>query len=189
MKNDFLTKLNEIPIVASVKDEVGLNHALVSECGVVFIIFGDLCSIGRIVHKVKESGKVAIVHIDLIDGLASRDITVRFIKENTAADGIISTRPGIIKAAKELGLIAIQRFFLIDSLALENFKKQAGHEYADAIEILPAVMPKIIRKIVDSSHIPVIIGGMISDKEDVMLGIQSGAVAVSSTNKDIWFLL
>lgn len=189
MSRNFLTKLNEMPIVASVKDEVGLNKALDSECGVVFIIFGDLCSIGRIVQKVKESGKIAIVHIDLIEGLSSRDIAVKYLKENTLADGIISTRPGLIKAAKEMNLIAIQRFFLIDSIALENFNKQIGHEYADAIEILPAVMPKIIKKIVSSCSIPVIIGGLISDKEDVMSGLQSGAVAVSSTNRDIWFLL
>lgn len=189
MRKDFLTKLNEMPIVASVKDENGLNEVLGSECGVVFIIFGDLCSIGRIVSKVKEFGKIAIVHIDLIEGLSSRDIAVKFIKENTSADGIISTRPGIIKAAKEMNMIAIQRFFLIDSIALENFKKQIGHEYADAIEILPAVMPKIIKKIVSSSSIPVIVGGLISDKEDVMLALQSGAVAVSSTNPEIWFLL
>jgi len=189
MRKDFLTKLNEMPIVASVKDETGLNEVLDSECGVVFIIFGDLCSIGRIVSKVKEFDKIAIVHIDLIEGLSSRDIAVKFIKENTSADGIISTRPGIIKAAKEMNLIAIQRFFLIDSIALENFNKQIGHEYADAIEILPAVMPKIIKKIVSSSSVPVIVGGLISDKEDVMLALQSGAVAVSSTNPKIWFLL
>lgn len=189
MKRDFLTKLNEMPIVASVKDETGLHEVLDSDCGVVFIIFGDLCSIARIVNKVKESGKIAIVHIDLIEGLSSRDIAVKFIKENTLADGIISTRPAIIKAAKEMNLIAIQRFFLIDSIALENFNKQIGHEYADAIEILPAVMPKIIKKIVSSSSIPVIVGGLISDKEDVMLALQSGVVAVSSTNREIWFLL
>lgn len=189
MTDDFLKKLNEMPIVASVKDENGLNEVLNSECGVVFIIYGDLCSIARIVSKVKETGKIAIVHIDLIEGLTSRDIAVRYIKENTQADGIISTKPGIVKAAKEMNLIAIQRFFLIDSLALENFKKQVGHEYADAIEILPGVMPKVIRQVVSYSRIPVIVGGLIFDKDDVMLALQSGAVAVSSSNSDIWFLL
>ncbi|MFA6808040.1 MAG: glycerol-3-phosphate responsive antiterminator [Eubacteriales bacterium] len=189
MKKDFLAKLNEMPIVASVKDEEGLNNALDSECGVVFIIYGDICSIGRIVSKVKESGKIAIVHIDFIEGLASREIAVRYIKENTSADGIISTKPGLIKAAKGMDLIAIQRYFLIDSISLNNFKKQIEHEYVDAVEILPGVMPKIIKKIVSSCHAPIIIGGFISDKEDVMVGLQSGAIAVSSTKKDIWFLL
>lgn len=189
MRSDFLAKLHEMPIIASVKDDVGLIEALDSECEVIFIIYGDICSIRQIVHKVKASGKIAIVHLDLIEGLASREVAVRYIKENTSADGIISTRPGIIKAAKEMNMLAIQRFFLIDSIALENFKKQGGFEYADAIEILPAVMPKIIKMIVTSCKRPVIIGGLISDKEDVMSGIESGAVAVSSTNKDIWFLL
>lgn len=188
MRSDFLEKLNEMPIIASVKDDAGLKDALESDCEVVFIIYGDVCSIGLIVRKVKESGKIAIVHIDLIEGLASREVAVRYIKENTSADGIISTRLGIIKSAKEMGLIAVQRFFLIDSIALESFKKQIG-QYADAIEIMPAVMPKIIKMIVSSCPAPIIIGGLISDKEDVVTGLESGAVAVSSTKRDIWFLL
>ncbi|MFA6808100.1 MAG: glycerol-3-phosphate responsive antiterminator [Eubacteriales bacterium] len=188
MREDFTIKLGEMPIIAAVKNENGLKDALNSECGVVFIIYGNLCSIGEIVRKVKETGKIAIVHIDLIEGLASKDIAVEYIKINTLADGIISTRPSIIKAAKERRLIAIQRFFLIDSIAIENFKKQVDNGYADAIEILPAVMPKIIKELSAFCKIPLIIGGLISDKEDVMLGLQSGAIAVSSTNREVWFM-
>ena len=39
--------------------------------------------------------------------------------------GSISTKPAIVKAAKEQGLLAVQRFFLLDSLALANFQKYA----------------------------------------------------------------
>ena len=49
---------------------------------------------------------------DLIDGLSSKEVAVTFLRENTLADGIISTKPPIVKAAKEQGLLAIQRFFL-----------------------------------------------------------------------------
>lgn len=189
MKKEFLSCLRLVPIVASVKDEAGLREALKSECEIIFVLYGDLCSIGKIVNIIKANKKIAIVHIDLIEGLANREIAVKYIKENTLADGIISTKSGIIKAAKEIGLIAIQRFFVIDSIALKNFEKQVGNGYADAVEILPAVIPKIIKRIVSSHVIPIIIGGLISDKEDVMTGLESGAVAVSSTNPKIWFLL
>lgn len=47
-------------------------------------------------------------------------------------------------------------------------------------------MPKVIRKITASCRLPIIAGGLISDKEDIMLALQNGAAAVSSTNQDVW---
>ena len=90
------------------------------------------------------------------------------------------------KAAKEQGLLAIQRFFLIDSLAMANFQKYTEVQAADAIEILPATMPKVIRKITAACRLPIIAGGLISDKEDILLALQNGAAAVSSTNQEVW---
>ena len=36
---------------------------------VVFILFGDVCSIREIVKTIKDAGKIAMVHVDLISGL------------------------------------------------------------------------------------------------------------------------
>ena len=71
---------------------------------------------------------------------------------------------------------------------METSKKYMNLGYADAIEILPGVMPKIIKQIVEISTLPIIAGGLIQDKEDIMLALQAGATAVSSTKKEIWFM-
>ena len=110
--------LVESPVIAAIKDERGLGECLKTECQVVFILFGNVCNIGDIVKRVKDGGKRAIVHMDLVNGLSSKEISVDFIKNTTQADGIISTKPMIVKRAKELGLLTIQRFFIIDSIAL-----------------------------------------------------------------------
>lgn len=180
--------LAENPIIAAVKDEDGLSKALLTDCRIIFLLYGNVCSVSGLVERIKRTGKIAMVHIDLIDGLSSKDVAVAFLRENTRADGVISTKPAIVKAAKEQGLLAIQRFFLLDSLALANFQKYAEMKVADAIEILPATMPKIIRKITADCRLPIIAGGLISDKEDIMLALQSGAAAVSSTNQDVWMM-
>lgn len=178
--------LAENPIIAAVKDDSGLEAALLTECRVIFLLYGNVCSVGGLVERIKSAGKLAMVHIDLIDGLSSKDVAVSFLGQNTQADGIISTKPALVKAAKEQGLLAIQRFFLLDSLALANFQKYAEMNVADMIEILPATMPKIIRKITAASRLPIIAGGLITDKEDIMLALQNGATAVSSTNQAVW---
>ena len=80
----------------------------------------------------------------------------------------------------------MQRFFLLDSIALENVIRQAS--YADAVEILPATMPKVIHNLTNRIHLPLIAGGLIADKEDIMTALSAGALAVSATSADLWFL-
>lgn len=188
MKKEFKEALEDSPIIAAIKDEDGLQKCLTSDSRVVFILYGDIVSIADIVETVKSSGKIALVHLDLISGLSSKEIAVDFLKKYTKADGIITTKPVLIKRAKELGLYTILRLFLIDSMAYENIERQVKSAKPDLIEILPALMPKIVAKVCRVSSIPVIAGGLVSDKEDIMALLQAGVTSISSTNQDIWFL-
>ena len=129
-----------------------------------------------------------MVHIDLISGLSSKDIVVDFIKKYTKADGIISTKPSLIKHARELGFPTILRLFMLDSMAYENITSQIKAAKPDFIEVLPALMPKAIAKVCRISSVPVITGGLVSDKEDVMALLDAGVISISSTNEQVWFL-
>ena len=176
------------PVAAAAKSFQELEQSLESDSSVVFILFGDICSIGAIVELVKQKDKVAVVHMDLIDGLAAREAGVDFIKTQTRADGIISTKASLIRYAHQLGLLTIQRYFLLDSRGMENILASRQHSSADFLEVLPGVMPKIIHQLVRECDKPIIAGGLIRDKEDVVGALSAGAVAISSTNPDVWFL-
>lgn len=187
MQKSMLERLLEFPVIAAVKNEGGLKRALASPSPAVFVLFGDICSIGGIVGQIKASEKLAIVHLDLIDGLAPREASVRFLKTGTEADGIISTRAQLVRCAKEAGLIAVQRHFLLDSMSLDNAEKHICSGTADFNEILPGVMPKIIRRCVRETEAPIIAGGMILDKDDIVSALGAGATAVSTTRESLWF--
>mgnify|MGYP003276713566 FL=1 len=184
----FLDALYDCPVVASVKDEAGLERALASQCRVVFLLFGSVLNIAALVARVKGAGKLALVHLDLVEGLAQRDVSVDFLARDTRADGVITTRPQLARHAKGLGLISLQRFFLLDSMAVENMRKTLEQDGCDLIEVLPGAMPKVLRGLTASIRKPVIAGGLICDKEDVTGALAAGAVAVSSTSEDVWFL-
>lgn len=184
----FLELLEDYPVIAAVKDRQGLECALKSECKVIFSLFGDILSIADITKQVKKSGKSVFLHVDLIDGLAVRDVSIDYVIKNTNADGIISTKSNLVRRAESCGLLAIQRFFMLDSMALDNIRRQFTNDTAVAIEILPGVIPKVISRIAKDSPKPIIAGGLIADKEDVVNALGAGACAVSSTNPDIWFL-
>ena len=115
--------LGDSPIVAAVKDEPGLERCLNSPCRVVFVLFGDLNSVPRIVAELKTAGKTVFVHADLIEGLSAREAAVDYLIHAARPDGIISTRLPLLRFAKAKGLRTILRFFLIDSIAMENIAK------------------------------------------------------------------
>lgn len=188
MKKEFKEAIEDSPIIAAIKDDDGLKKCLTCESKIIFILYGDVVTIPHIVETVKSAGKIAMVHLDLIYGLQSKDIAVDFIKKYTKADGIISTKMTIIQRAKELGLYTVMRFFIIDSIAYTTMEKQIKNAHPDVIEVLPALMPSVMERILSFVKCPVIAGGLVTEKEDVMSLLEVGVSSISSTNQDVWFL-
>ena len=182
----LLELLADGPVIAAVKDDVGLDAALASDVSVLFLLYGDILTIGDTVARVHGAGKTVFVHLDLVEGLAAREVSADFVARYTAADGVISTKAPLTKRARELGLLAIQRFFLLDSMALKNIERHLSQNASDLIEVLPGLMPKIIRRVAEVTGKPIIAGGLISDKEDVTGALGAGAVAVSTTAPAVW---
>ncbi len=192
MNKEFVEAVGDNPIIAAIKNDEGLKNALKTDVGIVFILYGDVCTIPKIVSTVKKAGKIAMVHVDLIMGLNnSKDVSLDFIREYTEADGIITTKGNLIPHARELGLNTVLRYFVLDSIALLNIEKQSrpGTVQPDIIEILPGIIvPKMIEKINRISRVPIIAGGLISDKEDVMNALSNGATAISTTDEAVWLM-
>lgn len=185
---NMMELLETSPVIAAVKSEEGIKEALESDCRVVFLLFGSICDVDQLVGRVKEKGKIAIVHVDFIAGLNTKEIAVEFIQKNTRADGIISTKAPLVKHAKELGLLSIQRTFVVDSIALSMLKKQIDTFRPDAVEIMPGVMPKILKEVREYTRMPLIAGGLLSDKKDVMAAFAAGVDAVSTTRRELWYV-
>ena len=176
----FLDALQDCPVIAALKSDEGLEKAIASDCTTVFFLYGTILNIASHVERVKQAGKIVFVHADLIEGLTARDITADFIAQNTQADGIISTRPNIIRRAKALGLLTIQRFFLFDSLSFDTVLRQSSN--ADAVDLLPGTMPRVLERLKPQIRQPIIASGLLSDKQDVVAALSAGAQAVSSKN-------
>ncbi len=180
--------LEQSPVIVAIKNDEGLKRCLDSECQVVFVLYGNICTIGRIVETLRANGKHPIIHVDMIQGLGSKEVAIDFLKMNTMAEGIISTKQILVKRAVELGMIGILRAFIVDSMAVRSMWKMLDTFRPDAIEILPGVMPKIIRDLREKTSMPIITSGLISEKKEIMEMISAGADAISTTKEELWFL-
>ena len=182
----FIALLEENPVIPAAKDDATLELCLATPSRIVYILYGDLCSIAAIVDKVKSAGKIAIVHIDLIAGLGSKDICVDYIARTVHADGIISTKASLIKRANELGLFTIQRFFMIDYITYANITRHIKETKPDVVELMPAAVSKAIRYLCRETDRPVIASGLILEKDDIIGALDAGALGVSTTNEKLW---
>ena len=179
-------QLQNNPVIATAGNEEELALALKSDCRVVFLLTGNVMDIGELTRRVHDAGKLCVIHLDLIEGFSSKEIAVDAIQKATGAEGIISTRGALIKRAKQIGLAAVQRGFMLDSRSLNSFEQQIAQSKPDFVEILPGLLPKVIASLKERIDIPIIAGGFIHEKEDVIAALQAGALAVSASSPKIW---
>lgn len=180
--------LLDAPVIAAVKDDAGLYRALESDCQVVFLLYGSILSIGDLVSRIHEKDKLCFVHIDLVEGFCNREIAVDGLVRLCRPDGIISTRLPLIRRAQQLGLTTVLRAFLIDSMSLANLLLQLDRDRPDYVEILPGIIPTVIREIADKTTIPLIAGGLIRSKQEVIQALQAGVIAVSTSCPEVWHM-
>ncbi|MGN1165858.1 MAG: glycerol-3-phosphate responsive antiterminator [Lachnospiraceae bacterium] len=185
-KEYFMEATESCPVIPEIKNDEWLESINESDCNIAYILYGDICSIADIVEKVKAAGKMSIVHVDLIVGLSSKEISVDFIKKYTRADGIISMKPGMIKRANDLDMFTIQRFYMMDGFTYANIEKHVKTCNPDVVEFLPAGLHKVMRYLVETIDKPVVASGLTQDREDIIGALKAGAVAVATTNRGLW---
>lgn len=185
-KEDFLLATEKCPVIPEIKNDEWLESLPSSESDLVYILYGDICTIADIIERVKAMGKRAIVHVDLIVGLSAKEISIDFIKKYTKADGIISMKPALIKRANDLDLFTIQRFYMIDGLTYANVAKNVKNSNPDVVEFMPAGLSKLIRYLVELIDKPIVASGLTQDREDIIRALKAGALAIATTNRELW---
>ena len=187
MRHALVRTMEQNPVVPALKDPSCLSECLRCPSGVVFVLCGDILNIGDIIRQIHEGGKKAVIHADLVSGLAPKEIAADFL-QRCGADGIISTRPALIRRGKELGLLTVLRVFALDSKAVSNLRSEAESGNPDMIEILPGTLPRVIARLKSELRVPLIAGGLLEEKSDILSALGAGALCVSTSNSHLWDL-
>lgn len=177
---------HESHIIAAVRDEVDLQAALASPLKTVFLLSADIRSLKAQCDALHQARKRVFLHFDLVNGLKGDASGVCFAAEQFRLNGIISTKAQILKFAREAGLMAILRVFVLDSSALKTGLQHAQTCQPHFVEVLPGVSRKIIMLASQQFGLPVIAGGLIQDEDDVAQALAAGAAAVSTSHRELW---
>ncbi|MEW6187169.1 MAG: glycerol-3-phosphate responsive antiterminator [Thermodesulfobacteriota bacterium] len=179
---DFLMVLEKKPLIAAFRDIKSLCMQNVKLADILFILGGTIFDLSLIVAQAKKYQKLVLVDIDLVKGIGKDAAGIQFLAQQSRIDGIITTRSNLIKSAQKEGLIAIQRVFVLDSESLVGGLGAVEKSGPDAVEILPAlILPKVMNRIKRITSIPVIAGGLVTEKKEVNEILSCGAIGVSTT--------
>jgi glycerol uptake operon antiterminator len=176
------------PIIAAVRDGENLEVALQSPVAVIFLLNASLSNLKTRVRQIRDSRKTVFVHLEMVAGLSKDQAALEFLQAEIEPDGIITTKPNLIHVAKNLGLLTVQRLFILDSLSIQTGIKMLQGNHPDLMEIMPGIIPKVIPEIKEHIQIPIIAGGMVGAKEEIIELLKAGAVAVSTSREALWRL-
>jgi glycerol uptake operon antiterminator len=172
-----------LPAVRQIKD---FEELLKSDHHIIILLETRIAQLPNLVRYAKKYGKQIIVHLDLINGLKVDQYGMELLVHHMKVDGVISTRGNIISMAKKNGLVAIQRMFAIDSSAIRKNIELVDKTRPDYIEVLPGIIPSVIKEIADQTETPVIAGGLIRSTDDIKLALENGAVAATTSKRALW---
>lgn len=185
-----MINIEDFPIIAAARSSDEFLEAVKSPCDIIFWLSCNIMTLRSDLAKARahQNGddKKIFIHIDMADGIGKDSAGLEYLCY-LGIDGIISTRGNLIKSARELGMMTVQRFFILDSRSVSTVFDSIKSSKPDMIEIMPGLMTRQITLFADSTDVPVIAGGLIETKEDVISALSAGASAISTSKPELWF--
>ena len=182
----FLDALGEYPVIASARDLDAVRRATQTDVAAIFLLGGSILTLKELARAARSGGKRVFVHLDLLGGLGRDNSAVEWCAKEVEPDGMISTRAPLLKRARELNILTIQRLFLMDSASLHHGVNLFKTHAPDMLEVLPGLVPKAITQLRAQINRPIIAGGMITELVDVQQAMRAGASGVSTSVESLW---
>lgn len=183
----LLQALERTPVIAGIKNIADVETALNAGVEILFFLSGTIFDLQALANQAWRRRALVFAHVDLLQGIG-RDVPgMRFLAREIQVDGVLTTRTQLIKAAKDEGLYAIQRFFMLDSEALKTSVKVLKTSRPDAVEILPAlILPHIWHRLPIPQLPPIIAGGLVETAADLEAVLRTPVKAVSTSRPALW---
>lgn len=188
-QKDFANALSKTKVIMAVRNMDALDRALLSPGKILFVVSGTIASIDLGIEKAKRAGKFLFLHLDMIEGMALIGVAIDYLKAKYAGDfGIITTKNGVVKQCYDEGIPVVKRVFALDSLSVDTIMEQREIiRRADAVEIMPGYVPDVVRRFKKAfPNKPVISGGLLEEKREVLELFEAGSSAISTTCEELW---
>ena len=145
-----------------------------------------LAQLEDLVKEMKNHHKKVLIHSELIKGLASDEFGAIYLIQSLKVDGIISSKPKVIETCKKRQVLGIFRFFIKDSVSLKQSIDIGNRLKPHFVEILPASCYELVPYIKERLKCDVLMGGLIKKVKQIEDCLNSGVVAITTSETSLW---
>ncbi|HEY1730955.1 MAG TPA: glycerol-3-phosphate responsive antiterminator [Terriglobales bacterium] len=189
VQDELCAWLEQSRVIPALRNVDSLPAACASPSKIIFLLFGTPLIIGDLVSRLRDAGKLPVANMDLLAGFARDAAAIEFLAKSGVA-GIISTHQDTLRTARSHGLLAFQRTFALDSVAVSNSVRTLQHFLPDVVELLPAVAAPFILPMLRAArpNLPVIGCGLVRYLSQIDELVKQGITSVSVSEPSLWIL-
>lgn len=174
------------PIIAGLKGIGEVQQTVEAGIKVCFYLTGNIFELRELTQQCNSQGQMVFAHVDLISGIAKDAHGMEVLATEVGVHGILTTKGYLITAAKKVGLLGIQRLFVLDSEALRTGLRMINSSQPDAVEILPALILPSVRGRFSGRLPPIIAGGLVETPDELGQVLKPPVLAVSTSKVELW---
>jgi glycerol uptake operon antiterminator len=182
---NFLARLEASRCCAAIVSDEQLELALASRTPIVFVLRGNGLTLGPTIRRIHARGKLAAVHLDLVDGVRADPRGVAWIAR-LGADGIITSHGRLMPVIRNEGAIAILRLLLSRRTHLDTALSAVLRSRPDIIEVLPGVILPTLAGLMPTLGVPLLAGGFIRTEADAEDVLKAGAAGITTSSPNLW---
>ncbi len=173
-------------IIPAISNHKNMKTFLESDLKYGILMNFQLAQLEDLVKVMKKNNKKVLIHSELIKGLSSDEYGAIYLIQTLNVDGIISSKPKVIEVCKKRSVIGIYRFFIKDSISLEQSLDIGRRLNPSFVEILPSTCYELIPYIKKKIACEVLMGGLIKNETQVERCFSHGAIALTTSDADLW---
>ena len=138
------------------------------------------------------AGKTVYLHADLLRGVSADEFGCEYLCQRLRADGIISTKPKVLEAARRNRVATILRLFLIDTKSLDKGAALIKNLQPDHVELLPGLacdaiadLKQRLQPTASTQPQSFLCGGLIKTHAQITRCLEAGACAVTLSDRTL----
>lgn len=180
-------RLTRHPVIATLYGPDEIDCFVQSTAEVAIVANVDLRKLHRVVAALTKADKYVIVNIDSCDGLSQDKGGVEYLAD-IGVTSLVSTRVATIQRGNRAGLVTMQKVFVTDRSTWPRSVKALEQSDPNLVQLMPAPMLARLSAQDRKALPPIVASGFVCNEADVLAILGGGAVAVSTSDTELWNL-
>ena len=180
------------PILLAISQMKDFEKFLKSTLDTCILMDFHINLLPAMMQSAHAAGKTVYLHADLLRGVSADEFGCEYLCQKLRADGIISTKPKVLEAARRNHVATILRLFLIDTKSLDKGASLIRSLQPDHVELLPGLACDAIADLkqrllptANTQPQSFLCGGLIKTHDQIKRCLDAGACAVTLSDRTL----